>query len=109
MKIVVKQAMHMGKKKSNMWVATFGRWEQYGSKDAAVELLMRRINDAQDNAFRRKYIVTPKATFALYWADGWAYDIVHPDGSTSSCMFNTGRTFDEAFDCMQKHAKDYNS
>lgn len=108
MKVEVKAARFMGRIRPGMFTAKFGRWEHHsGSRQMAEDLLVERINDAHDHMLDRAYLVTPKATFVLFWADGWAYDMVKPDGSYSTCMMNR-MPKSEALKRMEAHAKEYN-
>jgi hypothetical protein len=108
-KLQVRRVKNQFGKLSGTWQAVFGPFTSYGtSRDEAQLILSERLNEVEHNAFKRRYLVTAKGTvFALFHVfGGWCYDIVHRDGSSSSCMLST-ESEREAFDSMKRHFDGY--
>jgi hypothetical protein len=82
-------------------------WEVTGpNKEQLYELLGDVLKRQADYLHTRRYVRKDNVTFALYYANGWQYDIVRDDGSASTCMLNC-QSYADALERMLKHAANH--
>ena len=89
--------------------AEWGKIRAFGAnKTEAKNALLEAIEQQLANAYTRRYLRTDDVTFALYYADGWNYDIVTGDGHrTSSTMLGAEILPHDAFASMNRHFEQY--
>lgn len=97
---------------ANVWRASLCHWN-HSDKDkrVALEQLRERIERQSDFCQTRKYIRANGATFALYYADGWQYDIVrddNPDRYSTTCLCDRYFTYPQALEKMIAHIEQFN-
>lgn len=73
------------------------------AKAAVLEAVERQLT----HLYRRRYLRTADVTFALYYCDGWSYDIVTGDGQLSSSTGLGAIDEREAFESMKRHFDQY--
>lgn len=114
LKVRVEQKRNMFGKRQAAYEAHLGEtgWTATGTcKEGALQLLQWELTQAKQNEHTRRYIRVPGATFCLYWAGGWCYDIVHDDHTSSTvggCLMST-KSLDVAFASMARHAEQMRS
>lgn len=85
-------------------------WQIEGSdREMLVDALRIVLTRQCEFLHTRKYVRVKDVTFALYFANGWQYDIVHDDGKTSSCMLNISdvKSYGDALSVMMRHVQQY--
>lgn len=113
MKTIITQDRHILGRKAKTYSAKLGTlgadtgWMVTGcaSRDEAASLLFDRVKAQEEYNHARKYVRKGNVTFALFYANGWQYDIVRDDGQASSCHMNIVdvRTYAQALERMLKH------
>lgn len=95
-------------------IASLGQLDGRGkNKTEAKANLLEQVEAQLGKVFNRSYLICPTATFCLYYAAGWRYDIVpmsqsserHVRASTT-CM-GDDLTEREAFEKMEQHFNHY--
>lgn len=100
-------------KRGKGFIAKFGEGDDItatgDTKESALLNLKIKITKEFEHRLTRRYLFTEKGTiFCLFHAEGWAYDIVHPDTETvSGCMFNAAMNYNEAFEKMKAHCENH--
>jgi hypothetical protein len=107
--ILIESANLIGDKKRKVATLMGTGWRVSGTdqktfRESLIEILARQ----EHFLHTRKYIVSGNATFCLYYANGWQYDIVRADSQDcpSACLLNV-KTYTEALGAMTRHAKQY--
>jgi hypothetical protein len=77
------------------------------NRTEAKAALMERIELQLRHAYTRRYLRTADVTFALYYADGWSYDIVAGDGARYSSTGLGACDEREAYQAMSRHFLQY--
>lgn len=97
-------------KRTSGFCASICGWTANGNdKETAVANLATKLERMEQFNHTRCYRVAPDGTvFALYYAEGWWYDIVHTDGTYSSCGL-TVETYMQALEQMTKHHAQYSA
>jgi hypothetical protein len=87
--------------------ARFGELEAFGeNKTEAKNALMAMVLDQCSHVFTRRYLTADGVTFALYYANGWGYDIVR--AGRVACSTGFGEiSFHEALERMRAHFEQY--
>ena len=108
MKIEITQNRTIFGKKTKTFTAKFAEWIGEGkTKEEALAGLTKILENQNKYLFERKYIPARNAVFALYYAQGFCYDIVHTDtGQVSTCMMGDIPKL-EAIEKMTAHALTY--
>lgn len=108
-----------GRKKVKRVEAMFGQLRVFGpNKKVAKGDLEIAIRKQCENANERRYLTGiahdgKPVTFAMYYNQGWCYDIVRPDDHgpysmrVSSTAFNDDTDFLEAWNRMHRHFEQY--
>lgn len=73
------------------------------NKTEAKNALMERIELQLRHMRTRRYLRTDDETFVLYYADGWAYDMVRDDGTRYGSTMLATDDEREAFESMKSH------
>jgi glutathione S-transferase len=93
--------------------ASLGHFSARGkNKSEAKAALLAQVADHAEHLGERRYLIGPKATFALTYVAGWQYDIIPMDASTKPARFSTTmsgseETLREAFERMERHFRQY--
>lgn len=112
LKVTVQSRRDMFGRASGSYEAKLGEtgWTAIGAtRESAVELLTDTLTRNCEYQLKRRYIRVRGATFALYYASGWSYDIVHDDTATrapSSCTMSEPN-FERAYAQMAEHARQW--
>ncbi len=79
------------------------------NKEALTGQLFDAIKNASEYSHARRYVRKGSVTFALYYANGWCYDIVRDDGKASSCFLNVSdtKTYPQALEKMLAHVEQH--
>lgn len=78
------------------------------NKTEAKAALMACVERQLTHMRTRRYLRTDDVTFALFYADGWVYDIVSGDGHrNSSTLLGAAMDEREAFESMKRHFGQY--
>jgi hypothetical protein len=95
--------------------ACVGNPQDYGfertgdTKTAAYAACQEAVEAQANNLMTRKYVFTNSpdgAIFCLYYADGWAYDIIRPGQSfPSGCQYPQSMSYNEALESMMRHVE----
>lgn len=82
-------------------------WQVTGrNRESLMERLRQVLTRQEQFLHTRRYIRKGNVTFALYYANGWQYDIVRDDGRSSASML-TCDTYMQALEIMTKHANQH--
>lgn len=109
LKVTSERCRNMFGKRSSRYVARLADtgWEhEADTKEQALEGLAQALARAELYAYTRRYVRKGGVTFALFYANGWQYDIVHDDGKTSGCLMAC-ETYPQALAQMMRHVADY--
>lgn len=114
LKLIVTRMRNAMGKPSNSYCAQLGNWNlTTNGADEAVAALDNLIQQSHRHACTRRYLIARDGTvFALSFALGWTYDIIHTDKpgaqSPGSCCLTCG-SFVEAYDAMKRHWEQYDA
>lgn len=90
--------------------ASWGSISRHGTtKTEAKAALLAAISEQLAHTYTRRYLRTADVTFALFYCDGWGYDIVTGDGARSSSTLLGDVPEQEAFESMKRHFEQYTS
>lgn len=107
--IVIESANLIGNRRHKTGTLLGTGWTVSGN-DAKTfrETLINLLANQEKFNHTRRYIVSGDATFCLYYANGWQYDIVRRDntGCPSACLLSS-KTYMEALEQMTRHAAQY--
>lgn len=108
-RMTVRRELFYGRR-LKQWVAEFGRWSEVAEdKLVACQRLWSRIQKQEEYQFTRRHMHAVNGTvFLLYYADGWSYDLLHPDGQISTTMMGRDLTYPQALERMKRHFDQYN-
>lgn len=110
MKILITKTRNMFRKLSGQTTVEIEGtgWKQNATtKEMALALLQERLKLQQENMYCRRYLQKNRTTFALYYCDGRAYDIISPDASKYSSCLLSDKTFTSAYQRMYSHWEQY--
>lgn len=114
----VEQARNMFRKKCpGQFIATLADtgWQSTGNtKEKAIDGLRDALKKQADQMYARAYVRKGNVAFALYYANGWHYDIVRDQSphdlpirqQASSCGLSA-ETYLQALEAMVKHAQEH--
>lgn len=119
MKIIVTRNKNIFGKNGQGFKATVSTWEASGAtKDEAIFNLNATLEDQKRFNFTRRYYRAKNATFCLYYAGCWCYDIIHDEMNVKTDLIDGYRypgscqmpnyTRDQALESMLKHIKQFN-
>ena len=111
LKATIERKRHFGKP-ARGFVATLSDtgWEASGeTKEAAESALRSALYDGQYYRHTRRYVRVSGATFCLYFAGVWTYDIVRdasPD-KHGSTMLGSSNSYASALEAMLAHVSQW--
>ena len=110
MRINIEPVKTLFGKRNGSFLASFAGWTATDvDKERAAVRLQDKLQKLANNLYLRRYERANGATFVLYYADGWNYDIVRDSNvrQPSTCCLSC-RTFTEALEQMTSHLKQWN-
>jgi hypothetical protein len=80
---------------------------QGANRTEAKAALMDAVDRQLAHVFARRYLATRDVTFALFYANGWCYDIVTSDGAQHGSTHFDAANEHDAFEAMRRHFEQY--